>query len=242
MKPNQNRFGTSKLTHLIIYDSEPYEADLSQILSWPKALESFILRPLRNKRRRQDIHVPSIQLTDILQLHRESLKELLIMSEPGSLRSRFKYTASLKTFSALEFLGLPILFASDFSALNECLPPNLKVLQIEKGVYVETREIHNKAIDETALQAKFRTLDAWLEELESFQTAGLLNLTRLRIWLIPFQEFRANRITANAVQERTLERMLERMENFFSNSGTIIPVSCTRKAQIWRHPNPWMTE
>ena len=237
MKPNPSRSGTSDLTHLIIYASAPYENDLSQILSWPKALQSFILRPIPKKIRGRTIYVPSIQLTDILQPHRDSLKEFLIMSEPGSLISGYKCTAKLKTFSALEFLGLPLSFASDISTLNECLPPKLKVVQIEKCVHVETREIHNEAIDETALQTEFRTLNAWLEELESFQTAGLLNLEALRIWLIPFEQFRANQSTAKAVQER----MLERMENFFRDSGTTIPRFCTREAQIWRHPNPWMT-
>ena len=234
-KDHPSRARTSNVTDIVLVHSIPSGADLTEIFTWPKALKSFTLMPAKDDRSTEELPKPRY-LTDILRPQMVSLENLLVTREYGNPTLSYLPTRSLRSFSALKFLGLPTYFlpsfATEFVPLGResVLPANLECLQVEEPVFVSHREtLWNGTVDEEALLARAQALRVFLEELALLKYPRLPHLKMLRLWLVKermdLQEDLARNLLFAAVDSPEFASIQE----LFSEIGILI--SCSYSTQ-----------
>lgn len=175
------------MTDLVLVDSTTSGADFTEILTWPRALESFVLLAAKNDRPVERLLSPRC-LTNNLRPQMGSLEKLLIVAEHGNPTLSYLPTRDLKVFESLKFLGLPTYFLPicpiEYIPAHHVLPPNLECLQVEESVFGSHREVlWSGTVDEEALKKRARALSRFLQELAMLRHTSLPHLQSLRLWL-----------------------------------------------------------
>lgn len=198
-----DKIHTSNITCLNFPDSVPADRDLAEVLSWPKALQSYYHQVMPNEDSSYGPFSPSLSgamFVDALQMQHDTLEEFFLSTSDDASGPTWKEgLVKIYRFPHLRRLGLQreflVLSKVELGSEMECpsistmLPPRLEQLQLEFSGETSLRLYFGSDGRSDALSFEPGELVEWLCDIARNKDSRYPNLKKVIMWRNDFPRF-----------------------------------------------------